>query len=111
MGNGKAPWAKINRRLEGEPIPVGDRIVQPVGRLIGKQISAGDGHGGFAGVKAQLHPLEIVVREDDEEYTVPMVDPQQDPLRGILMVGVAVCMGCMLIMLMAHRMAKSKMKS
>ena len=111
MGNGKASRARIDRRLEGESIQVGDRIVQPVGRVTGRQINAGGGHGGFSGVKAQLHPLEIIVREGEEEHTIPIEDPQQEPLRGILMAGIAVCVGCILIMLMAHRMAKSKMKS
>ena len=54
---------------------------------------------------------EIVVRQGDEESTVPVVDPQEEPLRGILMAGIAVCVGCLVIMLLARLLAKRKTQS
>ena len=111
MDNGKSPWAKIDRQLEGEPMAVGDRTLQAVGHLQGWQMNAGDGSGGFSSLVARLKPLEVVVREGDDEYRVAVVDPQQEPLRGILMAGVAVCVGCMFIMLIVHLLARRRAKS
>jgi hypothetical protein len=41
MGRDQKPPAKIERRFDGEPVHVGDRTVQPVGRITGKPIYAG----------------------------------------------------------------------
>ena len=45
MGDKESPWTEIDRRLEGDPLEVGGRTVQPVGRLKGKQITAGNANG------------------------------------------------------------------
>lgn len=102
------PPAKIDRRFEGEPVHVGDRIVQPVGRMTGKPIHAGGAQGRFSGVVARLQPLEIVVRQGDATQTIPIADPQKSALRGLVMAGLVVCVGCILIMLAARYLAKRR---
>ena len=111
MGNDKSPWTKIDRQLEGEAITVGDRTIHPVGRLKGWQIRAGDGTGAFFGLGARLEPLEVVVREDDDEVRISITDPLQEPLRGILFAGIAVSAICLFIMLLATLAATRQSKS
>ena len=106
MGKAESPQTNIDRRFEGEPVQVGDRIVQPVGRMTGKQFGGGNEQGSFSGVLAQLQPLEIIVREGEEEHTIPMTGSQQQALRGIVMAGLAVSAGCILLMLTARRLAR-----
>jgi hypothetical protein len=103
--------AKIDRRFQGESVHVGDRIVQPVGRLTGKPIHTGDTQGAFSGIVAQLQPVEIVVRQGDATQTIPITDPQKASLRGLVIAGLAVCVGCILIMLAARYLAKRSVAS
>ena len=111
MDNGKSPWAKIDRQLEGEPMAVGDRMLQAVGQLQGWQMKAGDGSGGFSSIVARLKPTEVIVHEGDDEYRVAVTDPQQEPLRGILMASIAVSAICLSIMLLARLAAMRGSKS
>jgi hypothetical protein len=111
MDRNPKPPAKIARRLEGEPVHVGDRFVQPVGRLTGKPLHAGGAPGGFSGVVAHLQPVEIVVRQGDATQTIPIADPQKAALRDLVMAGLAVCIGCILIMLAARYLAKRRVAS
>ena len=111
MGRNPMPPAKIDRRFEGEPVHVGDRTVQPVGRMTGKPIRAGGAQGGFSGVVARLQPIEIVVRQGDATQTIPIADPQKASLWGLVMAGLAVCVGCILIMLAARYLTKRRLAS
>jgi len=111
MGRDQKPPAKIDRRFDGEPVHVGDRTIQPVGRITGKPIYAGGEQGSFSGVVAQLQPVEIVVRKGDETHTIPIDDPQKASLRGIVMAGLVVGVGCILIMLAARYLAKRRLAS
>jgi hypothetical protein len=111
MGKAESPQTNIDRRFEGEPVQVGDRTVQPVGRVTGKQFGGGNEQGSLSGVLAQLQPLEVVVQEGGQERTIPMADPQRQQLRGIVMTGLAISTGCILLMLTARRLAKRQVKS
>lgn len=111
MGRNPKPPAKMDRRLEGEPVHVGDRTVQPVGRLTGKPIRAGGAQGGFSGVVAHLQPVEIVVRQGDATQTIPIADAQKAALRRLVMAGLAICVGCILIMVAARSLAKHRAAS
>jgi hypothetical protein len=106
MGDDSAPESGIDRRLEAEPITVGERSVQPVARLTGRRFGSGNEHGSFSAAAVQLKPLEIVVREGEEEYTIPIVEPQREPLRALLITGIAVAAGCVLVMIAAGRIAR-----
>jgi hypothetical protein len=79
--------------------------------MTGKPIHAGGEQGVFSGVVAQLQPVEIVVRQGDATHTIPIADPQTAALRGLVLAGLAVCVGCILIMVAARSLAKRRVAS
>ena len=110
MGDNQSPWTEIDRRLEGSPLEVGGRTVQPVARLKGWQFSAGKQQGGFSALLAHMLAVEVVVREDAEERTIHLTGPQFEEMRGILMAGATLAVGCLAVMVVAHRLTRKAMK-
>ena len=101
MENGAPPGAKIDRRIEADPISINGQSIQPVARLVG-WASTGDGqHSPFAGRVGRLMPLEVRINDGEGERIIPFDDPLQEPLRGIFGVAAAVSTVCILIMLVA----------
>ena len=60
---------------------------------------------GFSGGAWNDYGGYVVVRQGDEESTVPVGDPDAEPLRGIFMAGVAICVGSIAVMLLARLLA------
>lgn len=80
---------KIDRRLEGDPIQVGDTSLQPVVRLTGL-VGYGGGQNGGGGGWVTLKPQEVIVRTGGSEKRLELPDPTAAALRGIMAAGLAV---------------------
>ncbi len=79
---------RIDRRLAGQPIKLGERTVQPVARVTGWGGTAGENAGG-----AWLHakPVEVLVTDENGQiYRVPIVVAKNDTLRWLALAGVLV---------------------
>jgi hypothetical protein len=75
---------RVDRRLVGEPIPVGERTIQPVAQVSGWYGSGRSETGSGAGAWVRITPVEVIVREGDgDEYSVPITDGTREALRGI----------------------------
>ncbi len=83
--------------LEGTPITVAGKIVQPMVRLQRWQ-ALGDA-GGAAFVR--LSPHSVRIQAGDSTYAVPIVDPTQASLRKFFYLGTAISGVCLLLMLLA----------
>lgn len=110
MGEDSAPGSGIDRRIEAEPITVGERTVQPVARLTGKRFGTGNEQGSFSAMAAQLKPLEIVVRQGEEEHTIPIVEEQREPLRALLITAGAVAAACLIVMFVVRQIARRRIE-
>jgi uncharacterized spore protein YtfJ len=86
---------KIDRLLTGEPLPIGNRTLQPVARLSGWAGGQGSPQGGGGGGWVQLRPVEVIVRAaDGAESRVPVVNANAQATRGMVMAGLAVAGIC-----------------
>ncbi len=93
---------KINRRLRGEPIPVGGRSVQLVARLFGYVGSGGGRNGSGGGGWLRLTPQEVIVHEESgAEQRLALPDPTAVALRGIASAGLALAALAWLMMILA----------
>jgi uncharacterized spore protein YtfJ len=82
---------RIDRRVVGDPIEIGDRTVQPVARVRGR-VGAGSGpSGGAAGGMLRVEPVEVLVREaDGAESALALPNPTAQAVRGMAGVAAAV---------------------
>ncbi|MEM7126397.1 MAG: hypothetical protein AAF702_08740 [Chloroflexota bacterium] len=97
------PSTKIDQRLEGPPIVVGQRTIRPIAKITGRQQVVPNGS--FAGVWGRVSPETILVQDGEEEYTVSMSDPERVSWQGYLMGALAVSGTCLLISIVAGRIA------
>ena len=102
MAKDKSRWEDVDRRLEGDPIVVGDRSIRPVGRLTGKRVAAGGGASGGGGLVARLLPEEVVVSESGETYSIALNAQRNEPARAIVMAGAAVSIACLITMFLSR---------
>lgn len=90
---------RVDRELVGERIPIGERMIQPVARLVGWAGGQSGPQGGGGGGWLQVRPVEVVVYEaDGTESSVPIVDANAQAIRGMVTAGVAVAGVCVAIM-------------
>jgi hypothetical protein len=112
MDKSKPVWAKFEQRLAAEPIISGSRTLQPVAQVTGLYWAGGGKTPGFAGALAQVRPLEIIVREGEEERTIPIANPAIDAegkaLRAIVLSGMMVSLFCWFVMFVAQRFARRR---
>lgn len=93
--------SKIDRRLEGEPIVVGDVSLRPVARLTGLAGAGGDRNGGGGGW-VTLKPQEVVVRTGGgPEERLALPDPTAMAVRGIAVAAAMVAGAAWLLMILA----------
>lgn len=88
---------RISLVLPGEPITVGDQVVQPVARLAGWQQAFG-GNGG--GALVRLSPDVVTIQKHGQQQTISLADPTWRSLRSIALVAGAVTLICFFIMLL-----------
>lgn len=112
MGKGTPSSTKVDRRIEGEPIVLGGRRIQPVARLVGWEMDGDEQTGSFVSRVGRLTPLEVQVdhgsEQDGAQEVISIDDPLQEPLRGILAVGALVSAVCIMIMMATRVVARRK---
>lgn len=96
---GRTP-TRIEKRIAGQPITVGERTIQPAAQVAGWVGSGGGETGGGAGAWLRVTPVEVVVREGDgTEHRVPITDPTREAMRGIVLSAFLVAAVCWLIII------------
>ncbi len=91
-------WPDIHpfeRELTGDTMTIGTCTIQPIARITGKSLVPRDGAASFAWLR--LVPVAVVVRENDREYRVPIINGTAAALRGIVVVALAVAAICAMI--------------
>ena len=86
---------RISLVLPGEPITVGDQIVQPVARLAGWQQAFGANGGGAL---VRLSPDVVTIQKHGQQQTISLADPTWNSLRPLLLIGGAVTLFCLFVM-------------
>lgn len=101
--------SKIEKRLVGDPVAVGERTIQPVARVSGWHGSGGSDAEGGAGTWLRVTPVEVMVRESDgTSYHVPVVNGTRQAMRGMILVALAVAGICWLLMRALRKEATKK---
>lgn len=109
MGNAAPSGAKVDRRIEAEPIEIGGKRIQPVARLVGWELDADPETSPFMSRMGRLTPLEVLIYSGEEQQEVISIeDPLQEPIRGILAASAVVSVICMLIMLASKIVIRRK---
>ena len=112
MGSKAPSGAKVDRLIEGDPVFVAGRRIQPVARLLGWEMDGEQQAGSFVSRVGRLTPLEVRIDNDDEQggeqEVLSIEDPLQEPLRGILAAGAMVSAVCIGIMLAAQFAARRR---
>lgn len=88
---------RISLVLPGEPITVGDQIVQPVARLAGWQQAFGANGGGAL---VRLSPDVVTIQKPGQQQTISLADPTWRSLRSIALVTGTVTLICFFVMLL-----------
>jgi hypothetical protein len=100
MANRGRAHTKIDRRLIGESMMVGERTLQPVARVVGWYGVGADKTRVGAGAWLRVIPIEVIVRErDGHEYRVPLGNPMRRARRGIVLSALLVAVVCWLLIL------------
>ncbi len=88
MSEGSIVPTKIDRRLAGQPIKLGERTVQPVARVVGWSGSLGKTTGG---AWLRTMPVEVLVTDQDgQTYRVPISVSKNDTVRWLALASVLV---------------------
>ncbi len=102
------PSRRIERRLVGEPIPVGERTIQPVARVTGWRGSKQGETGGGAGAWLRVTPVEVMVREGNgTEYRIPITDPTRETERRMVLAALLVAVLSWLLARLLHRRTRA----
>ena len=67
MTNQNPEFKQFEKRLEGEPVIVGEYSLQPVAQVAGWHMTAKGETGQGAGALLRVKPLEVIVRKGDGE--------------------------------------------
>ncbi len=109
MGNGAPSGAKVDRRIEAEPVEIGGWRILPVARLVGWELDGDPETSPFMSRVGRLTPVEVQIYSGEEQQEVISIeDPLQEPIRGILAASAVVSVVCMLIMLASQIVTRRK---
>lgn len=97
---------EIDRRLEGEPMQVGEMTVQAIGRLTGKSFRAGNAQAGGTGAFVTLQAEELIVQEQGGPRTISLAPPSDQPLRALFLAAGAVAGACLVVMALSRRIIR-----
>lgn len=94
---------RIDRRIYGAPLPVGERTLHLVARAVGWYGGPSVAAGSRSSAWWRLTPVEVIVQEEDgSEYAVTLTDETAQAMRGIRIAGGFVAAVCWLICLVAR---------
>ena len=86
---------KFEKRLEGDPVVIGEYSVQPVAQVTGWHVTVSGEQGKGAGGLARVRPLEAVVSKgEDAPYTISLSSETEAALQGIAQAGIVVAALC-----------------
>ncbi|MFN2202591.1 MAG: hypothetical protein ACK2UO_15420 [Caldilineaceae bacterium] len=102
MAKDKSPWEDVDRRLDADPIVIGDRTIRPIGRLRGKRFTASGANGAGTGLVAKLQPEEVIIEQDGETYAIALNTQRSEPILAIVMAGAAVSIACLITMFLSR---------
>lgn len=112
MGNSAPSGARVDKKIEAEPILIGGRRIQPVARLVGWEMDGNEAAGPFVSRVGRLTPLAVKIDSaenyGEEPVVISIEDPLQEPIRGILTVCALVSGICIAVMLAARVVAGRK---
>ena len=97
---------QIDREMVGEKLQVGEYVIQPVARLLGKVWLHPDG--GAQAAVVRINPTEVhVFHQDGSEHHLSIPATQNQALQGMALGALALAGICLLIMaaarLLSHR--------
>jgi hypothetical protein len=94
---------RIDRRIYGAPLTVGERTLHLVARAVGWYGGPSDAAGSRSGAWWRLTPVEVIVREEDgSEYALTLTDETAQAMRGIRIAAVFVAAVCWLVCLVGR---------
>ena len=107
MTDQKPEIKKYEKRLEGQPVAIGDYTLQPVAQVSGWHLTAKGETAQGAGALLQLKPLEVLVSTGEAEpYALPLTDESQEALKAIAQAGLVVAVLCW-VMIIAAKIFRS----
>jgi hypothetical protein len=109
MENGAPSGAKVDRRIEAEPIEINGWRIQLVARLVGWEVDGGSESSPFMSRVGRLMPAEVLIDSGEgQQEVISIEDPLQEPIRGILAVSAIVSVVCVLVMLATQIFTRGK---
>ena len=87
MTNQNPEFKKLEKRLEGQSIVVGEYTIQPIAQVSGWHMTA------------KGETAEGAGKGEDEPYPVPLTDESQEAMKGIAMAGLSVAIICWIVII------------
>ena len=88
-------FKKFEKRLDGEPIVIGEYSVQPAAQVTGWQVTFSGETGQGAGGLLRVMPHEVIVSKgDDQPYSILLINEMESVLQGIAQAGMVVAALC-----------------
>jgi hypothetical protein len=88
-------FKKLEKRLEGEPLVIGEYTLQPVADVTGWHIAVSGETGQGAGGLLRVTPLEVIVSKgEDEGYSIPLTSETEAAMKGIAQAAIFVAALC-----------------
>jgi hypothetical protein len=98
---GKNPeFKKLEKRLEGESIVVGEYTVKPVAQVTGRHVIARGETGKGVGGGLRITPLEVIVgKGEDEPYPISLTNEKETVLKGFVIAGLLIAALCWFVII------------
>ena len=91
---------KLEKRLEGGAMVVGEYTLQPVAQVTGRYLTAKGETGKGAGAWLRINPLEVIVgKGEDEPYPISLTNETETALKGIAAAGFFIAALCWFIII------------
>ena len=93
-------FKKFEKRLEGEPVVVGEYTIQPVAQAVGWRLTAQDETSKGAGGWIRIKPVEVIVgKGEDQTYLVPITNEKQEAMKGIGIAALSIAALCWFVII------------
>lgn len=105
----RIPAGPFKHRIVGEEIQAGGRIVQPVSEVKGRAFHFGKEQGKASAISISMTPVELLVHNGAEEYTVDLQRSTQKSVRSIIAASLLLSATCLTTSILATLLAKRKL--
>ena len=93
-------FKKLEKRLEGESMVVGEYTLQPVAQVTGRYVTASGETGKGAGGGLRITPLEVIVgKAEGEPYPISLTNETEAALKGISIAGLLIAAFCWFVII------------